>query len=134
MSEILKKEIKIQSEHDLLRTRKIMRTISKDLGYDVVNQTKLITAISELTRNVILYAGKGTLFIEQIYRGCKNGLRIRVIDSGPGIPDINKVMVGGYSTSGGLGKGLSGTKRLMDEFIIHSEVGKGTEIIIIKWR
>lgn len=133
MFDLLRKEIKIESEHDLLKTRKIIRTIATDLGYNVVNQTKLITAVSELTRNVISYAGKGTLFIEQISQNNKNGLRIIVKDSGPGIPNINKILEGGYSTSGGLGKGLSGTKHLMDEFTIQSELGKGTKVIIIKW-
>lgn len=130
---IIKQEIIIETEHDLLKIRGIIRSIAKELGFNIVNQTKLITAVSELTRNVILYAGKGTLFLEQTSQINKQGIKIEVKDSGPGIPDINKVLKGGYSTSGGLGKGLSGTQRLMDEFEINSEVGNGTAIMIIKW-
>lgn len=133
MSENLNQEIKIEKEYDLLKTRGIIRAIAKELGFNIINQTKLITAVSELTRNVILFAGKGTLFIEKIFQSNKEGIKITVRDSGPGILDIDKALEEGFSTSGGLGKGLSGTQRLMDSFKIHSEVGKGTEVMITKW-
>lgn len=130
---LIKQEIIIEVEQDLLKIRGIIRSISKELGYNVINQTKIITAVSELTRNVLLYARKGSLFLEQISLVNKKGIKIRVKDSGPGIPDVEKVLEGGYSTSGGLGFGLSGTKRLMDEFEINTDIGKGTEVMIIKW-
>ena len=118
---------------DLVKARQTIRSIALDLDFGIVNQTKLITAVSELTRNVLKYAGKGKINIELIEIGTKKGLRITVTDEGPGIPDVDLAITDGFSTSKGLGKGLSGTKKLMDDFSIHTEVGKGTEIVIIKW-
>ncbi len=125
--------IQIENSIDLVKARKVVRTIAKDLNYNIVNQTKLITAVSELTRNVLLYSGKGKIVIELIETDIKKGLRITITDDGPGIPDIDLAMTDGYTTSKGLGKGLSGSKKLMDDFSIQSEVGKGTEVVIIKW-
>jgi serine/threonine-protein kinase RsbT len=92
-----------------------------------------VTAVSELTRNVLVHAKKGEIIIEEIEKTYRKGLKITVIDEGPGIPDINLAMTDGFSSINGLGKGLSGTKKLMDEFSIQSEVGKGTEVFIVKW-
>ena len=125
--------IQIESNIDLVKTRQVVRSIAKDLNFNIVNQTKLITAVSELTRNVLIYSGKGKIVIELLETDINKGLRITVTDDGPGIPDIDLAITDGYSTSKGLGKGLSGTKRLMDDFSIQSEVGKGTEVVIIKW-
>ncbi len=125
--------IQIENNIDLVKARQVVRTIAKDLNYNIVNQTKLITAVSELTRNVLIYSGKGKIVIELLETDINKGLRITVTDDGPGIPDIDLAITDGYSTSKGLGKGLSGTKRLMDDFSIQSEVGKGTEVVIIKW-
>jgi len=125
--------IQIESNMDLVKARQAVRTLALDLDYGIVNQTKLVTAVSELTRNVLLYAGKGEINIELIESGTKKGLKITVTDEGPGIPDIDLAITDGYSTSKGLGKGLSGTKKLMDDFSIQTEVGKGTEVVIIKW-
>ncbi len=118
---------------DIVKARQIIRSIALDLDFGIVNQTKLVTAVSELTRNVLLYAGKGEIKIELIEIDTKKGLRITVIDEGPGIPDVDLAMTNGFSTGKGLGKGLSGTKKLMDDFSIHTEMGKGTEVVIIKW-
>ena len=125
--------IQIENNMDLVKARQAIRNVALDLNYGIVNQTKLVTAVSELTRNVLLYAGKGEINIELIEAGTKKGLRITVTDEGPGIPDVDLAVTDGFSTSKGLGKGLSGTKKLMDDFSIHSEVGKGTEVVIIKW-
>ncbi|MDD1778260.1 MAG: anti-sigma regulatory factor, partial [Candidatus Helarchaeota archaeon] len=102
-------------------------------GFGIVNQTKIITAVSELIRNVLLYAGNGWITFNEIENQGKKGLLIKVDDKGPGIANLELVLKGGFSTSRGLGKGLYGTKRLMDEFRIKSEVGIGTEVEIIKW-
>ena len=125
--------IQIENNMDLVKARQAVRTLALDLDYGIVNQTKLVTAVSELTRNVLLYAGKGEINIELIESGTKKGLKITVTDEGPGIPDIDLAITDGYSTSKGLGKGLSGTKKLMDDFSIHTKIGKGTEVVIIKW-
>ncbi len=125
--------IQIENNMDLVKARQSIRTIALDLNYGIVDQTKLITAVSELTRNVLLYAGKGEIIIELIETSTKKGLRITVTDKGPGIPDVDLAITEGFSTSKGLGKGLSGTKKLMDDFSIQTEVGKGTEVVIIKW-
>ncbi len=125
--------VKIENNMDLVKARQAIRTIALNLNYGIVNKTKLVTAVSELTRNILLYAGKGEINIELIETGTKKGLRSTITDEGPGIPDVDLAMTDGFSTSRGLGKGLSGTKRLMDDFSIHTEVGRGTEVVIIKW-
>jgi len=126
--------VQIENNMDLVKARQTIRTIALDLNYGIVNQTKLVTAVSELTRNVLLYARKGEIKIELIETGTKKGLRITVTDEGPGIPDVDLAVTDGFSTSRGLGKGLSGTKKLMDDFSIQTKVGKGTEVVIIKWK
>lgn len=123
----------IDIEFDLVKIRQVVRKISKEMQFDIVAQTKLVTAVSELARNVFDYVGKGEVIVEEAGDSLKRGLKITVIDNGPGIPDIDLAMSDGFSTSKGLGKGLSGTKKLMDEFSIQSEVGKGTEVVIVKW-
>ena len=125
--------VQIENNMDLVKARQTIRAIALELDYGIVNQTKLVTAVSELTRNVLLYAGKGEISIELIEAGTKKGLRITVTDEGPGIPDIDLAVTDGFSTSKGLGKGLSGAKKLMDDFSIQTEVGKGTEVVIVKW-
>lgn len=125
--------VQIENNMDLVKARQTIRSIALDLDFGIVNQTKLVTAVSELTRNVLLYAGKGEINIELIEAGTKKGLRITVTDKGPGIPDVDLAITDGFSTSKGLGKGLSGTKKLMDDFSIHTKIGKGTEVVIIKW-
>ena len=125
--------VKIVTEWDIVAARQLGRNVSKELGFGTVDQARITTAISELARNIYLYAGKGQIYIEKLNRGGKNGLLVVATDEGPGIPDVRKVMEGGYSTSGGLGAGLPGVKRLMDEFDIETNVGEGTEIKAVKW-
>lgn len=131
---ILKTErLEVNKDYDLIRARQISRDFAIQLGFSIVDQTKIITAVSELVRNILLYAGKGYITFNEIQKLGRKGILINVKDDGPGIADVTLVLKGGFSTSGGFGKGLYGTKLLMDEFIINSKVGFGTEIEIIKW-
>jgi serine/threonine-protein kinase RsbT len=125
--------VKIVTEWDIVAARQLGRNVAKELGFGTVDQARITTAISELARNIYLYAGQGEMRIERIYDLGKKGLKIIAVDNGPGIPDIRKVMEDGFSTSGGLGAGLPGVKRLMDEFEITSSVGDGTDIQAVKW-
>ncbi|MHC0039680.1 anti-sigma regulatory factor [Pseudoneobacillus sp. C159] len=125
--------IKIINEWDIVAARQLGRSVAKDLGFGTVDQARITTAISELARNIYLYAGFGQICIERLQSSGKVGIQINATDNGPGISDIRQVMEDGYSTSGGLGAGLPGVKRLMDEFTIHSTPGEGTEIITAKW-
>lgn len=125
--------VKIVTEWDIVAARQLGRNVAKELGFGTVDQARITTAISELARNIYLYAGQGEMRIERIQDLSKKGLKIIAIDNGPGIPDIRKVMEDGFSTSGGLGAGLPGVKRLMDEFDISSSVGEGTNIQAVKW-
>ncbi|WP_110926396.1 anti-sigma regulatory factor [Bacillus massiliglaciei] len=125
--------VKIINEWDIVAARQLGRNFAKEQGFGVVDQARITTAISELARNIYLYAGEGSVSIEKIYNNGKAGLRIIAEDQGPGIKDIRKVLEDGFTTSGGLGAGLPGAKRLMDEFDIESIPGKGTKITITKW-
>ncbi|RFU67880.1 anti-sigma regulatory factor [Bacillus sp. V59.32b] len=125
--------VKIINEWDIVAARQLGRNVAKELGFGTVDQARITTAISELARNIYLYAGQGTVAIEKVFDGGKSGLKIIATDEGPGIQDIRRVMEDGYTTSGGLGAGLPGVKRLMDDFDIDSMVGKGTKIYATKW-
>ncbi len=125
--------VKIINEWDIVAARQLGRNVAKELGFGTVDQARITTAISELARNIYLYAGQGQICIEKLYESGKAGLKVVAIDNGPGIKDIRQVMEDGYSTSGGLGAGLPGVKRLMDEFRINSTPGNGTEITATKW-
>lgn len=126
--------LSISGEIDLVRARQEVRVQAQAIGLSLVDQTRITTAVSELIRNMVKYAGGGTIEMETIRNGVRTGLRIICHDKGPGIPNIEMAMKEGYSTSNGLGLGLPGTKRLVDEFDIWSEVGKGTRVTISKWR
>ena len=125
--------VNIQKEWDIVGARQIGRDFARKIGFGTVDQARIATAISELARNIYLYAGTGKICFETIEEIDHKGIAIIAMDNGPGIREISKVMEDGYTTSGGLGAGLPGVKRLMDEFDIISEVGKGTEIKAIKW-
>ena len=129
-----KQEIDIYSSSDIVLVRKIVRTWAVELGFSLVDQTKIITASSELARNTLTYGGGGTLTLEAIEVGYRQGLRLIFSDQGAGISDIELALKDGYTTGGGLGMGLGGTKRLMSEFEISSRVGEGTQVKIIKWK
>lgn len=125
--------VEVRNEWDIVSARQLGRNMAKELGFGNVDQARITTAISELARNIYLYAGRGKICIEPIEQLGKKGLRIVALDNGPGIREIRKVMEDGYTTSGGLGAGLPGVKRLMDEFSIESTVDVGTEISATKW-
>jgi serine/threonine-protein kinase RsbT len=124
----------IQSSADIVMVRQAVRKLAVELGFSLVDQTKIVTAASELARNTLDYGGGGTVQLEGLQEGIRKGLRLTFEDSGPGIPDIDLALKDGYTTGGGLGMGLSGTKRLVNEFDIVSRVGEGTRITITKWR
>jgi serine/threonine-protein kinase RsbT len=124
----------IRSESDIVTTRRTMRKVAQGLGFGITDVTRIVTAASEPARNVVLYAGSGVIRWRELGLSGKVGVELTLEDNGPGITNIEQAMQEGYTTSGGLGLGLPGTKRLMDEFEIASEVGKGTRITVRKWR
>ena len=124
----------IRNEADIVQARQVVRKWATEQTFSIVDQTKIITAASELARNTLIYGKGGTMRLEALTDGGRKGLRLTFEDQGPGIPDVEKALQDGYTTGGGLGLGLSGAKRLSNEFQIHSEVGKGTRIMIARWR
>lgn len=126
--------LNVGQELDIVAVRKIVREYTIAIKFGMTGQTKLVTAASELARNILRYAATGTVEINVIQSGTKEGIQMIFEDQGPGIPDIPRVMVGGYTTGGGLGLGLSGSKRLVDEFDLKSVVGEGTCVKIIMWK
>jgi serine/threonine-protein kinase RsbT len=126
--------ITINSSEDIVAARQKVRASAVRLGFSVINQTKLITAASELARNTLDYGGGGRMRIMELRNGIKAGLKLIFEDEGPGIPDIRQAMQDGWTSGGGLGLGLSGAKRLSHEFEIQSEAGKGTRVSIVQWK
>jgi serine/threonine-protein kinase RsbT len=124
----------IRSPEDVVLVRQVVRTRSIEHGFGLVDQTKLVTAASELARNTLTYGGGGVMLLELLNDGARKGVRLTFSDEGPGIPDIDRAMRDGFTTGGGLGLGLGGSKRLSNEFTIASEPGKGTRITITRWR
>jgi len=127
-------EMRILTEGDIVVARKVVRGVANDAGFGLTDVTRIVTAASELTRNVFRYAGAGVLRWRNIDTNSSVGVEFVFEDYGPGIADIPQAMQEGFTTSGGLGLGLPGAKRLMDEFDICSEPGKGTTIKITKWK
>ena len=125
--------VKISSAADIVAARQEARALAIEAGFSVCDSTLITTAISEMTRNVLEYAKQGEVTISLLKNGTKNGVKIVVNDHGPGIANIAQVMKDGYSSRQGLGIGLPGTKRLMDEFEIRSKVGNGTTVTMKKW-
>ncbi|WP_088105709.1 anti-sigma regulatory factor [Halalkalibacter urbisdiaboli] len=129
--------VEVKNEWGIVAARQAGRTLSKEIGFGSVDQARITTAISELARNIYLYAKQGEICLEIVEKpskvGLKKGIKIVAQDKGPGIPDLRQVMVDGFTTSNGLGAGLPGVKRLMDEFTIDSKVGEGTVIETTKW-
>ena len=126
--------VKIRSSSDIVHVRQQVRIWAVAMGFGLVDQTKIVTAASELARNTVDYGKGGTLTLETLQLASRKGLRLIFEDKGPGIPDIELAMTDGYTSNHGLGLGLSGSKRLMHEFEIVSQVGKGTKIAIVRWR
>jgi serine/threonine-protein kinase RsbT len=126
-------EITILQGNDVIRARQSAREMAQELGFEIVDQIYISTATCELSRNVYQYSGQGKVTIKPVSRHGARGIEIVVEDRGPGIPDIEQVLQNGFSPRRGRGHGLPGTRRLMDEFDIHSQVGVGTTVKMMKW-
>jgi serine/threonine-protein kinase RsbT len=124
----------IQSSEDVVRVRQLTRQRAVSQGFSLVDQTKLVTAASELARNTLEYGGGGEVTVEVLNDGARKGVRLIFSDKGPGIVDIDLALKDGYTTGNGLGLGLSGARRLSNEFTIDSKPGEGTRVAITRWR
>ena len=125
----------VRSGEDVVKARQIVRSRAMDLGFTLVEQTKIVTAASELARNTVIYGGGGEMRIERLYQGAKRvGLRLTFEDRGPGIPDIELALRDGYTSGNGLGLGLNGARKLSHEFDIQSKPGEGTRVTITRWK
>jgi serine/threonine-protein kinase RsbT len=126
--------IPIKSSSDVVMVRQRVRTWTTEMKFSLVEQTKIVTAASELGRNTLEHGGGGALELALIINGTRHGIRLRFSDQGPGIPDVSQALKDGYTTGGGMGLGLGGSKRLMNEFEIDTKPGIGTTITAIRWR
>ena len=133
MAVISTETIPVQSEPDVVAVRRRVRDASARLGFSLVDQTKVVTAASELARNTIIYGGGGTMQLD-LLNGPRNGLRLTFEDKGPGIPNVELALRDGFTTGGGLGLGLGGAKRLVSDFEISSRLGEGTRVTITRWK
>lgn len=134
MGTVRRETLSIQSSADVVLVRQAVRQFAIELGFSLVDQTKIVTAASELARNTLDYGKGGTVELEALQNDSRKGLRLTFTDQGPGIPDIDLALKDGYTTGGGLGMGLSGAKRLVNEFNLVSTVGEGTCITVTKWK
>jgi serine/threonine-protein kinase RsbT len=126
--------LQIRTSEDVVRVRQAVRVCATKLGFSLVDQTKIVTAASEIARNAIDHAGGGAVRIESVaYKG-RRGVRLEFEDNGPGIADLKQAMTDGFTTGGGLGLGLSGARRLSNEFNIETVVGVGTKVALIRWK
>jgi serine/threonine-protein kinase RsbT len=134
MTVLLSDQRTVQSAEDVVAIRQAVRQRAVELGFNLVDQTKIVTAASELARNTLQYGGGGRVTIDAVEDFGRRGVRLTFEDDGPGIPDVELAMKDGYTTGGGLGLGLSGARRLSNDFRIESTPGKGTRVIITRWR
>lgn len=134
MSLLKREKVPLKSSTDVVLARQLVRQWATDLRFSLVDQTKLVTAASELARNALDHGKGGEMTIEILNSGPKNGLRLTFEDQGPGIPDIEQALRDGFTTGNGMGLGLGGSRRLVNEFNIESEVGKGTRITVARWK
>jgi serine/threonine-protein kinase RsbT len=124
----------LRSEQDIVMSRQVVRKLTQELKFSLVDQTKMITAASELSRNTVVYGGGGEMRWEFVELGARQGLRLHFEDKGPGIPDVKLALTDGWTSGKGLGVGLSGSKRLVNEFEIRTAVGEGTCVSITRWK
>lgn len=124
----------IRSGDDIVKIRQITREVALMQGFSLVDQTKIVTASSELARNTLEHGGGGDARIEALLEGIRRVVRLTFVDHGPGIPNLENALRDGFTTGHGMGLGLSGSKRLVNDFEIHSEVGKGTRVMIARWK
>jgi serine/threonine-protein kinase RsbT len=134
MAIVRTERFELRSGSDVVSIRQVVRTWAIEAGFTLVDQTKMVTAASELARNTIDYGGGGTANVELINDGNRRGLRVAFEDHGPGIPDIEKALTDHYTTGNGLGLGLGGARRLVNEFDLTSKIGEGTRVVITRWK
>lgn len=127
-------ELPVGRQEDVVGVRQSTRSLAVEIGLGIVDQTKIVTAASELARNTVVHGGGGTVTLQILQDGSKHGLRLTFEDHGPGIPDVERAMQDGYTSGNGLGLGLGGSKRLCSEFSIESQVGFGTRVTITRWK
>lgn len=127
-------EVPLLSEQDIVLARQLVRKMSQEIGLSLIDQTKLVTAASELARNTLIYGGGGKMTAEAVTRDMRRGLRLAFRDQGPGIPDLELALRDGWTSGNGLGMGLSGAKRLVNEFDLVTKVGEGTCVTIARWK
>lgn len=133
MAVVSTEQLPVKVESDVVFARRRVREVSSQLGFSLVDQTKVVTAASELARNTIIYGGGGTMKLETL-NGPRTGLRLTFEDNGPGIADLDMALRDGFTTGSGLGLGLGGAKRLVNEFELNSRVGEGTKVSITRWK
>ena len=126
--------VPVRSEQDIVLARQSVRKIAQGLGFGIVDQTKIVTAASELARNTVIYGQGGEMRWETLEDGGRRGLRLHFVDQGPGIEDISRALTDGWTSGSGLGLGLSGAKRLVNDFEIESAPGRGTRVTITRWK
>jgi serine/threonine-protein kinase RsbT len=134
MAVVRDERLEVRSEDQVVRIRQVTREWAVSLGFGLVDQTKIVTAASELARNTVIYGGGGTMRLEALNDGSRRGLRLTFEDKGPGIANIEQALKDGYTSGTGLGLGLGGARRLMNDFEIASEPGKGTRIVVTRWK
>ncbi len=134
MTVVKREQLPLQSSNDVVVARQKVRQWATELRFSLVDQTKLVTAASELARNTLDHGQGGHMVIEMVNGAARNGLKLTFEDNGPGIPDIEMALKDGYTSGSGMGLGLGGSKRLVNEFSIESEVGKGTKITVLRWK
>ena len=127
-------EAPLRSEQDIVLARQLVRRKAQELGFSLIDQTKIVTAASELARNALIYGGGGSMTVELLTNGPRRGLRLAFKDSGPGIPDMDLAMKDGWTSGSGMGLGLSGARRLVNEFEVVTAVGRGTTVTIARWK
>jgi serine/threonine-protein kinase RsbT len=133
MSVVHAETIALGSEPDMVAVRRRVREVASQVGLSLVDQTKLVTAASELARNTLIYGGGGTMQLESL-NGPRVGIRLTFVDQGPGISNLELALRDGFTTGSGLGLGLGGSKRLVNEFEIQSKVGEGTKVVVTRWK
>ncbi len=131
---IKSEELPVRSEGDIVLARQRVRTWATELKFTLVDQTKVVTAASEIARNTVKYGGGGTLRLEQLADGIRRGLRMVFADRGPGIANLEQAMRDGFTSGSGMGMGLGGAKRLVSEFHIESKLGEGTRVVLTRWK
>ena len=134
MTVLLSDQRAVQSAEDVVSVRQMVRQRAIEVGFNLVDQTKIVTAASELARNTLQYGGGGTVTIDTVENLGRRGVRLTFEDDGPGIPDVELALKDGYTTGGGLGLGLGGARRLSSDFSIQSAPGQGTRVTITRWR